>query len=302
MSCVIQCFALCDPENPNSRCKRNILTDNFCKIHLMSKKNVRFDEYFKKKINLDFYKKNINDVIKCQSIIKKFLIQNRNKCVNDTDIVTMDFIEPKYFVSVKFGISKNNKYAFDIRTLKNFLDSKNMYHPFTHQEMTDDDIKSLENAVKKFNKNNMSLDYEKPELTKQQHIQALATEFCGHCNNIGYIIDSKWFMDLPILILKKLYSICEDIWNYRSQMTESIKKKIVKNGKLFTMNPYELEQLTDRDYLLTTIIKEWLKICNEAVDDAHKGTGIMLMITGITNYSQSCRDAYPFLYQAILAY
>ena len=85
-------------------------------------------------------------------------------------------------------------------------------------------------------------------------------------------------------------------------MTTSIKKKIVKNGKLFTMNPYELENITDKDYLLITIIKEWLKICDEAVDDAHKGTGIMLMITGITNYSQSCRDAYPFLYQAILAY
>jgi hypothetical protein len=301
MAKIVQCFALCDPNNPDSRCKRSILTDDFCKIHSMSKQNIKFDEYFKKHINLDYYKDNIKDIIKCQSIIRRFLVKNRLECVNDTDIVTLEKIKSKYFVSVKFGSSKNNKYAFDVRSLKNFLDSKNKYHPYTHQLMTEGDIKALQDALKKFNKNKVSLDFEKPKLTKQQHIQALATKFAGCCNEIGYIIDTNWFMDLSLPILKKLYYLCEDIWNYRSQLTPKMKKKIVKNGKIFTIKLNEVSEITDKDYLLITIINEWLRICDEAIDDAHKGTGVMLMLTALTNYSQPCCDTYPFLYQAILA-
>ena len=300
MTCEVQCFALCDPNNADSRCKRNILSNNFCKIHLMSKENITFDEYFKKQINLDYYKDKIKDIIKCQATIRKFLVQNRLECVNDTDIATMDIIEPTYFVSVRFGSSKNNKYAFDIRTLKNFLDSKNKYHPYNHQIMTEDDIKSLQDALKKFNRNKVSLDFEKPVLTKQQYIQSLATKFSGCCNDIGYIIDTNWFMNLSLNNLKKLYGLCEDIWNYRSQLTEAMKKKIVKNGKLFTIKSDEILEITDKDYLLITIINEWLRICNEADNEANKNTGVMLMLTALTNYSQPFCDTYPFLYQAIL--
>ena len=66
------------------------------------------------------------------------------------------------------------------------------------------------------------------------------------------------------------------------------------------MNPYELENITDKDYLLITIIKEWLKICDEAVDDPYRNWYYVRLqeLQIIVNLV----DAYPFLYQAILAY
>ena len=44
-------------------------------------------------------------------------------------------------------------------------------------------------------------------------------------NMLDNYTDFKWFEDLNIIQLKKLYAICEDIWNYRAQLTFEKKKK-----------------------------------------------------------------------------
>ena len=49
--------------------------------------------------------------------------------------------------------------------------------------------------------------------------------------------DFNWFANLDIIMLKKMYAICEDIWNYRAQLTFKSKKNIVYNGCAFTIHP-----------------------------------------------------------------
>ena len=52
----------------------------------------------------------------------------------------------------------------------------------------------------------------------------------------GYSCDIKWVLNLNHIRLKKLYKELEDIWNYRANLSQHTKCKIVPpNGKLFVM-------------------------------------------------------------------
>ena len=74
------------------------------------------------------------------------------------------------------------------------------------------------------------------ELTEQQKLNmAVITVFqkIDDLNTAAGGTDMDWFLNLPITHLKIFYKELEDIWNYRAELTPTMKSRIVPNNNIF---------------------------------------------------------------------
>ena len=112
-------------------------------------------------------------------------------------------------------------------------------------------------------------------------------------------MDIKWFKNLNLIKLKNLYRVCEDIWNYRAQLTNEQKLKIVNDGRLFTIpvNVVNKFNYTKFIYLKHVILDNFNRAVSEGETDNDKKLGAMLMLTGFAEISQDVLNAYPWLSQ-----
>ena len=97
----------------------------------------------------------------------------------------------------------------------------------------------------------------------------------------------EWFSKLRFEQLKYLYRKCEDIWNYRAQLTNEQKLGIVHNGKLFTIPVLAVNRMRrhkDKE-LRNILLTEFNRAVTEGTNDANRRLGAILMLTGFAEVS-----------------
>ena len=136
-------------------------------------------------------------------------------------------------------------------------------------------------------------------LTKEQVYNQLVLSTFQKFENLQFIMDISWFTSLNLYKLKHLYRVCEDIWNYRAQLTNEQKLKIVNDGRLFTIpvNVVNKFNYTKFTYLKHVILDNFNRVVSEGETDNDKKLGAMLMLTGFVEISQDVLNAYPWLSQ-----
>ena len=72
--------------------------------------------------------------------------------------------------------------------------------------------------------------------------------------------DPKWFLELSTNCLKRLYKELEDIWNYRLELTETTKSKIVPpDGKVFELSVksvYNINNKIKLQHICLTVVEK----------------------------------------------
>ena len=273
----------------------NIWNNKMKYIEDFSCKKTIYILYLAHKYVNDFKNKNLNYIIKIQSLIKRFNIKNRMNCVNSTDIYTMEhlaLIDSKYFYKIKIN---EKKYGFDIRSLKKWFDNSNL-NPYT-MEIFDAQIISDFNKFYE-NKNNIEERINIVLSTEQQFLDKVINLF-QNINLIGNYTYHEWFLTLSLAELKKLYLSCEDIWNYRAQLTQQQKHKIVKNGCWFSYNKGAINKITQNKirHLQLIILNEVERIIEEGETSDDKALGINFFLTGLVEVSPDAAMALPHLIQ-----
>jgi hypothetical protein len=173
---------------------------------------------------------------------KKQLIQKEkdySKYQNQTEFFNLDDVReiPKeLFYEYKEG---DKFYAFDIRTLNDYLNSCNELegykNPYTHVDISAENAEHIKRRYKKLKKLGVILDGYREE----QHFEpekALEWRCLGlfqRINELGHYSEYKWFWDLKLPQLKKMYVELEDIWNYRADLKAPQKQRILPNYKPF---------------------------------------------------------------------
>ena len=89
----------------------------------------------------------------------------------------------------------------------------------------------------------------------------------------------------------------EDIWNYRSNMTTESKKKIIKNGSVFSIPIYIIKKEKSLIKIQNVVLDEFTRLINEGVDREEKKLGAILILTGLVEISSDAADALPHLMQ-----
>jgi hypothetical protein len=277
-------------EDDLSRAESKRLKETFKKY------NLEYTNNKKRNINIltnffnEFKKIDVKKVIKIQNLFRGWDIRRRHLCNNKEDFGTFESI---YEIPMKYYFDYLDddgfRYGFDIRSLKILFNNDNPINPYNQKPFP-------------FNKINKITEdtHEEPVLTNEQKYNDYLVKVFQKIDNLGHYTDINWFNYLTFGDLKNFYRNANDMFNYRAQLSDSVKKKLVKDGKIFIKIINELHHLKNNkeNFLRTEILNEIERICDEGEDDEYKKMGCNLFMTVLVEHNPFCAQAYPHLVQS----
>lgn len=230
---------------------------------------------------------------------------NKSLCKNDEDIYSMESIhevEDRYFFSVKD--SYNSIFFFDFRTFKKIVDTDGT-NPFNRELFTSDTLESYKKRLEYMKKKNIPLlfqediDYLK-KLTPEKKIHNKLVDIFGEIDKLNVVAGGtrlEWFSNLSIFGLKELYKVLEDIWNYRSDLTQTQKLEIVPDSYMFINSVNYVVTLHNKLHIQNIILMEMEKLVKSSPNEHHRHTGAYYILIALTEISIECAQDLPWLVQ-----
>lgn len=276
-------------------------------VNTKGSKNTMIQELAHYYASMMHYKSSdVNRKIICvQSVVRRWSVMRRNVCNNKTDVFSMD---PIYEIPIKYFYifhdrKSGNKYGYDIRTFTQILydpmaNPKFVAKcPYTLRPFESEEIARIELYIEKLRKSGISLEIEKPKLSKEKEVEMKCVDIFLRIDLLDNYTQSKWFMDLDKDSLLAFYDAARDIWNYRIQMPMANKLKILSNGRAFEMPRHFLAKLPTKLALQYWILNEIDRFITEGVNREEKKLGAMLMLTALVEVSHAAASAMPHLVQ-----
>jgi hypothetical protein len=244
------------------------------------------------------YINNEDSIIKIQSTIRMFLNKYRYNCVNEIDILTMSNkmeLESPYFY--RFHNEENKKYyAYDIRLLYSLINSNYPSCPYTFREFNDNEKNKILIHIEKLESNNISVIIKK-ELNEDEIMENRTKDLFYKINMLDNYTNHKWFLDLDVIRLIKLYIAAEDIWNYRSSLTIQAKYNIIKNNHIFNIPIMLLRKYKYINKLRNILIDTFDIMVSNGIDINEKKLGAILVLSSLVEVSPDAAHALPHLIQ-----
>ena len=273
------------------------------------KKVINFQRFFK-----TWRQKRNRNFIKIQSICRMFLVKCRKLCLNESSLIgdSIFDIPPHYFIKLKEG---TNTFGFDIRFLYKYLKSwrmgnysKTEKNPYTNNQFDIDELKKkYKPRVMQLKKNKVTLKFEVSagvEFNMDERINKLFMDI--HHMNVLQPVKAKWFFDLSINDLKKLYRESQDWWHHRLQLTNDQKRKFINFdtvGDIF-LTPHSHLYSWSKDLIQNKIISSYERLISEGetLDDCKIGAyNVISMLVTISIPARygpdSAAGAHPHLIQ-----
>lgn len=120
-------------------------------------------------------------------------------------------------------------------------------------------------------------------------------------DQLGNYTQSSWFSNLERRDYVRLYRCLYDIWNYRSQLSYSMKRNICIIGDPFynviSMNTYYNEISIERIRLACLTVFENMIYCG--IDLEYRKIGAFHALSALTLVSSHARMAMPWLYESV---
>ena len=256
--------------------------------------------------------------IKIQKNIKRYLtkkyfkineIFKRKLCKNDTDFFTLENIKDISIYNFFTIKSKDNSiWGFNIISIYNlFIKSNNneVLNPYTREKIEPkniifNNIKSIIRMSKLFNNQiNTKINDENINDSKKV-IEIKSLELFQIIDSYGNYTDISWFRTLNRVSLIKFINELYDIWNYRSQISEKIKKEICyPHGNPFNnCNRILLNRINFISLQKTAlfIIEQFI---TKGVNRDMTSLGINYILCAFTLVNQNAANALPWFYESV---
>jgi len=107
----------------------------------------------------------------------------------------------------------------------------------------------------------------------------------------------KWFLDLNLEQLIKLYICAEDIWNYRSQLTPLAKRNIIGENSIFNIQPNMMKRERSIKRIQLVLLDIFEKMISNGIDIHEKKLGAILVLSSLVEVSSEAAYALPHLIQ-----
>ena len=206
-------------------------------------------------------------------------------------------IDNKYFYKFRDNIL-DRSYAYDIRSIHGLINSNYPSCPYTLRLFTNNEISDINKRVEKLKKFGINLENEsKIELSEEEKIDLDIKELFYKINMLDNYTDHKWFSNLNLNSLINLYIKTEDIWNYRSLLSESAKKNIVGNHKIFQIPIIRIQQEKSKKNMQKVLIKYFDMMISNGIDINEKKLGAILVLSGLVEVSHEASLGLPHLIQ-----
>lgn len=231
----------------------------------------------------------------------------RDLCVNDTDFFTLESCHNIPFTQFfSFQDDCNFIYGFDILSIYNlYLKSeKQINNPYTKKELDRSILQNLKNIIKysKILKISLEMKLESDEyLENYKKFDMRILSLFQYMDTLGNYTNIEWFksLDKPALMrfIRELY----DIWMYRAQLDQNIKREICPP----LGNPFHYLNLNNLSSLsFITLQKSILYILEQFVKSGinrdSKVLGTMYVLSALTLVNENAAEALPWLYLSVI--
>lgn len=231
---------------------------------------------------------------------------DKDKYKNKTDFYTLEDIEtiPLNFF---YELQENNQYfAFDIRTLYDYIQSCNplepIKNPYTNLDFTKEVLEDIRGVHTKISKKTSMNEYkEEVNLDPLKKLEWRVLEVFQKVNELGHYVEYKWFWELSLGQLKRLYFELEDLWNYRLFLTYDQKKKILPNYAPFVQYTVNIfNKITDINVARKVLIGEIERFITMGKPEGKNGndnkyTGSIIVLTALVEVSPKAAQNLPHL-------
>jgi hypothetical protein len=259
-------------------------------------------------------------IIKIQKIFRGMLVKkynllhgpasiNRSLCTNTNDFITMEPINDISFHQfLSYKDTDGFIYGFDIISLHNlYIKSKNIEkvnNPYNRNVIPENVIKSIKTIIRlsRILKIHVSLNYEDDtqNVSVEKAIELKALALFQNIDALGNYSNCQWFLSLNRnKMIKFIKELC-DIWNYRAQLTEEIKKNICPPyGDPFrSLNSHYLNTEPTMYNVKKKILEILEKFVNSGINNDSKALGAYYVLGALTLVNNDAAISLPWLFQS----
>ena len=281
-------------------------TLNYYKIESTKKKKTDFiilSNFLRIINNLD-----INKIIKMQSLIRRFIVWNKNKLKgpglfnrdlinNENDFLSFNSCKNIIYKNFFSYIDSDNFiYAFNIHSIKYLIDNS-QNNPYNRKPFSKKCIENVNKLLILNNDSDISIYLEEPkdELTimKQKCIKVFQ-----RMDDLELYTQPRWFLDLSLTNLINFYIYLKDLWDYRVGLTEEMKKKYTKNGKAFLYNIIQIKKLNNKLKLQNLILNDLERLVFEGEGRDNCITACYWILIALTMVSKNAAEGCSELVQS----
>lgn len=233
-------------------------------------------------------------------------LYNRKICSNDTDFFTLDEIhEIPHYSFISYEAKDKTIWGFKLLSLYNLFKNKDsVLNPYTREKMGYDILVRLTKAIKLSKVVNITLELSLDDnidlisYKKQSELRCL--ELFQYIDELGNYTDIKWFTSLKRWELVKFIRELVDIWEYRSELSNTMKRQICyPSGNPFRdINLNYLASLHGNALtrVALNVIHEFIKT---GTSRDNQILGASYVLCGLTLVNTDAAIALPWLYQSV---
>jgi hypothetical protein len=260
-------------------------------------------------------------IIKIQSKIRGFFCKlsislrgpslfDREVSTNQNDFYTFDSIKDISFYNFISWREDKNIFSFNIYSLYELIKNSNKennqpLNPYNRSIIPNNVISNLNRIIKinkihgeKFKINKINEDNEITITTFNNKIM----DACLKIDSLGNYTDVNWFKSLTRRNIIKFINVIHDIWNYRAQIPENVKREICAPlGRPFAFVNINYNYLCNCDILQIKMI--FVKIIenfiNKGINESSSSLGAMYVLSALTLVNTDAAEAMPWLFQSV---
>lgn len=237
-------------------------------------------------------------------------LMNRRICVNETDFYTLQNIH-EIPVEQFFSYTDCDEfvYGFDILSIYTLLNTKikkpkKRENPYNRKELPKFIKKHLIEYLllcKCLNIKVITTEEDESEnVCPAKQVEFKALEIFQHIDQLGNYTQPDWFLSLPkhqlIMYIRELY----DIWNYRANLSNTVKQNIYPpTGDPFRHNNIILLNNQTIIEIQNTVLQIMSNFTKSASTTDNQALGAFYVLSALTLVNLDAAEALPWLYQSV---
>ena len=232
--------------------------------------------------------------------------KKRELCVNETDFFSMDSIKnilPQQFISYTCPYD-NKVYGFDINSMYQLLAKGGQTNPYTRKQLPSSVTRNINRLIRlsALTGQKINFDVEDSEnINPTKRLELATISLFQNIDALGNITNHLWFWSLERHQLLRFIRELADIWGYRAQLQDSMKREICPpDGNPFrgidlptTTNGLQL------NYVRQVILEVMENIVKRGTNPGARSLGANYVLCALTLVSTEAASALPWLYDAV---
>lgn len=245
------------------------------------------------------------------NILKGPALLNR-KCVNENDFYSLQSLKKiNYYQFFSYTDNDGFIYGFNIKSILNLVNQKrNIKNPYNRYNITKKNISNLKNIVKigKFLKDEIivEIDFNKGIVCDKKKIELRTINLFNKIDTFGHITNSDWFLNLNNVRIVKFLKELHDVWNYRLNLSNELKRQIVpphgnafSNLNINSINNLNISNNNNNNLKLKALTLNVIdNLINKSNDLDKQALGAMYVLGSLTLVSKNAADSLPVLFQS----